>query len=201
MKTIITSVLVLIVALGSQAQDYKKFRVGLGLGYARPAGDGAKGGVLLSLEPGYRVNDQLLVQLRLETALVARVSADGSAAEVKGLGSYTVNGQYYLNNESFRPFFGLGFGLFSMASSAASITSGGGGSVSATVDNKIGLYPRIGFDLGHFTMSLDYNLVPKSTQTFIFSDNQSNALIIGKKEIPNSYLGLRLGFFIGGGKK
>lgn len=198
MKTTITFALIVIVALGAQAQDYKKFRVGLGLGYARPAGDGAKGGALLYLEPGYRINDQLLVQLRLETALVARVAVDGSSAEVKGLGSYTLNGQYYLSTGSFRPFVGLGFGLYSMASSAASITSGGGGSVSATVDSKIGAYPRVGFDLGHFTLSLDYNLVPKSTETYIVTGSTAT---VGKGDVPNSYLGLRLGFFLGGGKK
>ena len=36
-----------------QAQDFKKFKVGLGVGYALPS-DGS-GGVLLYLEPMYRV--------------------------------------------------------------------------------------------------------------------------------------------------
>jgi hypothetical protein len=52
-------------------QDYNKFKLGLGLGYA--AGSDATsfsggGGILLTLEPAYRVNDNLAVGLRLEVA-------------------------------------------------------------------------------------------------------------------------------------
>ncbi len=189
----------------ANAQDYKNFRVGLGLGYASPGGEGAKGGVLLYLEPSYRVNDQIAVGLRLETAAMARgVAFSGtgttatSDAEVSANASYTINGQYYFSNGTFRPFAGLGFGIYSLASVSASVTGGSGGS-SSTVEasastSEFGFYPRLGFDAGHFTMQVEYNLIP-ATESLVVSGTSTFT-----SEAKNSYLGVKLGFFIGGGK-
>ncbi len=188
MKRISTVLLLMIVtAAAAIAQEYKSFRVGTGLGYAMASGKGAKGGVLFYLEPGYRVNDQILANLRMEGAVVGRgyvnESTSTASVSVAALGSYTLNGQYYFNNNNFRPFAGLGFGLYSLA--AASVTAGttGGSSTAVAAANKIGFYPRVGFDAGHFTLSLDYNLVPETSG------------------IKNSYIGIRFGGFFGGGRK
>jgi hypothetical protein len=186
MKRIATVLLLVIVtAAGAIAQEYKAFRVGLGLGYAMASGKGAKGGALFYLEPGYRVNDQILANLRIEGAVVGRGFADENSAEIEvaALASYTLNGQYYFNNNNFRPFVGAGFGMFSLASASVSASSGGGSSESVAAANKIGFYPRIGFDAGHFTLALDYNLVPETNG------------------IKNSYIGIRFGGFFGGGRK
>lgn len=160
----------------SKAQEYKKFKVGLGLGYAMPGGAGAKGGVLVYTEPAYRINDKLQAGLRLEAAVIVSGGSGGGSASA--LGSYTLNGQYYFSNNNFRPFAGLGLGLFDVASGAAmdnGTLKAGGGTV-------FGFYPRVGFDLGHFTMTLDYNIVT------------------AKSPIKANYLGVRMGFNIGGGK-
>ena len=146
----ITSVLCLIlfVAVAANAQDnFKKFRVGVGGGYAMPSGDGASGGVLFFLEPGYRINDALLVNLRMEFAAMARgiEGADDGDFDVTTSGSYTLNAQYYLKPEGFRPFVGVGFGTYSCKGAKV---SDGGTSLSAADANKIGFYPRIGFDAG-----------------------------------------------------
>ena len=186
MKRILTVLLLIVVtAAGSIAQEYKAFRVGVGLGYANASGKGAKGGVLWALEPGYRINDQILANLRIEGAVIGRGYADETSAsiDVAALGSYSLNGQYYFNNNNFRPFVGAGFGIYSLA--AVSVTAGtnGGSSEAVAAANKIGFYPRVGFDAGHFTLNLDYNLVPETNG------------------IKNSYLGIRIGGFIGGGRK
>jgi outer membrane protein W len=189
MKKSIGLLLVLALSLGvAKAQEFKKFRVGVGAGYASPSGSGAKGGVLLYLEPGYRVADPILVNLRLETAVVARGSANASSAsvDVKALGSYTLNGQYYFSSNNFRPFAGIGFGLYNLAAASVDVDNGNGGTVNQTVvasASKFGFYPRVGFDAGHFQFSIDYNVVPETSG------------------LKNSYLGVRIGGFFGGGRK
>lgn len=188
------------------AQDYKPFRVGLGLGYASPGGEGAKGGVLLYLEPSYRVNDAIAVGLRLESAVVAKgVSVTGGGtsistdAEVKANASYTVNGQYYFSNNSFRPFAGLGLGIYSLASASVSVSgSSSSSSVSASA-SEFGFYPRVGFDVGHFTMQIEYNIIPATTSEVTVSTGTGTSILT--TESKNSYLGIKAGFFIGGGKK
>jgi hypothetical protein len=205
MKKLVLLLAFSVVSLCTFAQDYKAFRWGLGLGYASPGGggEGAKGGVLLYTEPSYRVNDQIAVGLRLELAVMARVAVSGTSssstaeAEVKANGSYTINGQYYFGSSSFRPFLGAGFGVFQLASATASANSSGSTSNGEVAGGtKIGFYPRAGFDIGHFTMNLEYNIIPKTEG--ISADSNGN---LQNVEIKNGYLGFKLGFFIGGGKK
>lgn len=191
--------LVAITAASAVAQEFKPFRVGIGLGYASPSGDGAKAGALFYLEPGYRVSDQLLVNLRLEWAAMARgiEGADESADfDVSAAGSYTVNGQYYLSNNTFRPFVGLGLGIYSVAAASASVD---GQNLSVGADaSKFGFYPRIGFDAGHFQFSLDYNIIPAIKESY--SVSFGGQTITSEYEQKTSYLGIRIGAFIGGGK-
>ena len=183
-------VLVLLVTLTMQAQDFKKFRVGLGLGYAMPGGEGAKGGVLVSVEPGYRVTDKILASLRWESALVVRGTATATSFEgdIAAIGSFSAVGQYYFMDGSFRPFAGAGPGLFSLAAVSVSGGSGGGSGEEAAAANKVGGVIRTGFDAGHFTFCIDYNLIGKTEGT-------------GGAEFKNSYVGFRIGGFFGGGRK
>lgn len=198
-------------AVTVNAQDYKPFRVGLGLGYASPAGDGAKGGVLFYLEPSYRIKDNIAVGLKAEWAVMLRgttytVNGSTSAASgsVSAAGSYTLNGQYYFTDSGFRPYVGLGFGLYQLASASFSATSAGGSSTSSASEavsagTKFGFYPRVGFDAGHFTLNIEYNIIGSSTNNVTI--DTGSGISTGKAETKNNYLGIRLGFFIGGGKK
>lgn len=195
----------------AQSSEFKPFRVGLGLGYASPQGDGAKGGVLLYLEPSYRISDAIALGLRLETAIMLRgttfVTAGNTSSasgSVSASGSYTVNGQYYFSNKGFRPFVGAGLGLYSLASASFSSTTSGNNTSSSSSDavsggTKFGFYPRIGFDASHFTMNIEYNVIGKSTNSFTYDSN--GVVSTGKSETKNNYLGVKVGFFIGGGKR
>jgi outer membrane protein W len=188
--------LMLIAAVAVNAQEYKKFRVGTGLGYAIPGGSGAGGGISWTLEPGYRVNDQILANFRYEAAAIIRGTVDETSAsfDVAGIGSYTVNGQYYLMSGGFRPYVGVGLGMFSIA--AASVDGGSnGGGVSETAGTKFGFYPRIGFDAGHFTLNLDYNIVG-NTKAIVTTGTGNTTT-----EFKNSYIGIRVGGYFGGGRK
>jgi hypothetical protein len=188
-KKISLVLMLLLSAVVLKAQDFKKFRLATGLGYAMPGGEGAGGGILYDIEPGYRVNDALCVSLRYEGAVVVRglsesvSSYDASAAAI---GSYTVNGIYYLSANKFRPYVGAGLGLYSL--SAVSVGTSGSG---AAAESKIGFYPRIGFDLGHFNVNIDYNIVGPTE----FSDGTNTY------ETKNGYLGIRIGGFFFGGRK
>ena len=186
-KQLLALALVLFVAVVSaDAQDYKQWKLGLGLGYAAPSDGG--GGVAVYLEPAYRVNDQIAVGLRLETAALAKVVGDEEGS-ISGNASYTLNGQYYLSDAKFRPFVGLGLGIYNIASISLDSNSAdiGGGT-------EFGFYPRVGFDLGHFNFIIDYNLIP-ATDGVSF-DDLGNASDV---EIKNGYLAVKLGFSIGGG--
>lgn len=122
------------------AQDYEKFKLGLGVGYAggrHPRSESGGGGALLALEPAYRVSDNLAIGLRLEAAAYG---SGGRLGWPIGIASITINGQYYFSAELFRPFVGAGFGSYAV-----------GGRVW-----EFGFYPRLGFDLGHFTLALEY---------------------------------------------
>jgi hypothetical protein len=192
-KMTVLAVILLTATATLYAQDYKKFRVGIGLGYAMPSGEGSKGGVMLDyLEPGYRLNDNILVNLRMGLAVVARgtTTATNYDIDVAAIGSYSLNGQYYFTDEGFRPYAGLGLGLFSLAAVSASGDANGNsttGDVSVS-QSKFGFYPRIGFDAGHFTLNIDYNIVPTTTGA-------------DGTKFKNSYLGIRIGGYFGGGRK
>lgn len=195
-KNLLVLSFMLVVVLAANAQDYKKFKVGIGFGYGAASGSGSKGGLIFTIEPAYRLSDAFSVGLRMESALLTRGYSEiisGGSFDVAAIGSYTLNGQYYLSKSGFRPFVGAGFGIYTLAAVSTTI-SGGGVSLTADLaaaESKIGFYPRIGFDAGHFSMSVDYNLV---------SATKVDARI-GGGEFKNNYLGVRLGFFFGGGKK
>jgi hypothetical protein len=166
-KICLVCLLNLTVTVAANAQDYKKLKVGFGFVLADFIGKYENFTYpFVTLEPAYRVRDDLAIGLRIE----ATAGVGGTCAcEMHGIGSYTVNGQYYLSAYKFRPFVGAGLGLY------------------AGAETKFGFYPRAGFDLGHFSFSLDYNLL------------QANKIY--NTSLNTNYLGFRIGFFVGGGRK
>lgn len=184
-KTLAIILLALGISTIGYAQEYKPFQLYIGLGYAAPSDGG--GGIILDLEPSYRINDQIAVGFRLESAAMAKnFSGDFNAeTSVSAVGSYTLNGRYYLGDSNFRPYIGAGFGIYALGTvevDASGNTTGG----DYDAGSKFGFYPRIGFDVGHFNMNLDYNIIPKSEEN--------------GTELKNSYIGIRMAFFLFGGK-
>ena len=158
------------------AQEYNKFKLGLGAGYA--GGSDAKGfsgggGALLTLEPAYRISDNLAFGLRIETAFYG--SGYGGAGIPGGFVSITTNVQYYFNIKPFRPFVGAGLGIF------------------AHNEIEFGFYPRIGFDWGHFTFALEYNLIPIGSEDYDYQTGTTSTS-------SAYYIGIRVGGFFFGGK-
>lgn len=181
---------------------FKPFKVDVAFGAAIPSGSGSKGGVLFAIEPKYAIMDQLAVGLRIEGAVTARgfVSPDGTAAsaDVKASGSYLATGDYYFTNTTFRPFAGAGVGIFSLAAASYSANSGGYAYTTQLAGStKFGGMIRAGFEVGHFRLGAEYNLIGNSS--LAVTDGSGNK--IGTVTAKNSYLGIKAGFFFGGGRK
>jgi len=184
--------LLLLAGVATQAQDFQPFKVGLHLGYAAPADGG--GGVAFAFEPAYRINDAIAVGLRIEAAALAKI-VNEQEASLSTSSSYALFGQYYLSNNNFRPFVGLGLGLYSNATIEFDDAGAFGGDLDPGA--SFGFFPRIGFDLGHFNLLFDYNLVSK-TDGFRIEDGFGN--IVETDDIKNSYFSIKIGASIGGGR-
>lgn len=194
MKKITFSILFLCAVAIANAQ-FKPFKFDLSTGYAIPSGKGAKGGILFVGEPKYAVIPNLSVGLRFEVAVMARGMADaqGNVAEVdvKAAGSYLATGDYYFTSNTVRPFAGAGAGIFSLASASVNNTTG-----SAGAGSKFGGMVRTGVEISHFRIGLEYNIVP-STDVEVY-DAASGETTTGKAK--NSYIGIKIGATIGGGR-
>lgn len=193
MKKALTMALGLL-AFGAAAQDFKPVKVNASIGYAKPLGAGAGGGVLVSIEPKYGLNDQIDVGLRIEGALMGRVVEVAGLAtdtEIKFAGSYVLTGTYMLTTTDFRPYVGVGAGLFSTGGLSFSESSSNVGGEAA---RKLGAMGRAGFKYGHLNFGVEYNYVPSTKYTINFVNGTAAAA-----KANNSYLGVKLGFDIGGG--
>jgi len=193
-------VVFMLTSLAASAQEFKPFKVNLSLGYAKPSGGGASGGVLFSVEPKYGLNDNIDLGLRVESALVARgvtVSGESATGDVAAIGSGVLTGNYYFSTGGFRPFVGVGLGLFSIASAGVLTVDNGQTEENVTFSGatKFGGMVRAGFKAGHFVLGVEYNAISASDGLSISSSANASTI-----SIKNSYLGVKLGFDIGGGR-
>ncbi|WP_291777316.1 OmpW family outer membrane protein [Cecembia sp.] len=197
-KFLILVISVLFLSIGHlYAQEQGKFRVGLDLGYTIPTSGG--GGLLFYLEPKYNIRDNMNIGLRIGGAAMVRdlVYFDNMnelSGNISVNGSYVLTYDYYFKSEgsNFAPFVGAGIGWmrFAAISFDSDVEPDEAGNLS--VNSSFAPVLRAGFEAGKFRLSLDYNIVPKSD----IVDLQGN--VIG--ETGNSYLGIALGFYVGGGK-
>ncbi|MCT4586195.1 MAG: outer membrane beta-barrel protein [Carboxylicivirga sp.] len=195
MKKVLLLVAVLVAGMASanaQSENYKAFKVDLGLLYAVPGGDGAKGGAGLYIEPKYNVTDNIALGLKMEWAAMTagqiKTDAQGalttSSFDATTLGTYQLTGDYYFGDSKVRPFAGLGLGLYAMGTANWDVTQNSE-ALAAEFGTKFGFSPRAGLLLGHFRLGLEYNII-----TGI------------EDPLPSrNYLSFKVGFEIGGGKK
>jgi outer membrane protein X len=94
--------------------------------------------------------------------------------------------EYFLSESSARPFVGLGIGRYVLAGTAAS----GSGSASIGVGRHFGVMPQLGINLGSFRLAVAYNiLVGKDEVSMGYGS---------VKEISRNYVGIDMGFRVGG---
>ncbi|MFV5695080.1 hypothetical protein ACM55G_06525 [Flavobacterium sp. LB3P122] len=194
MKKVILAAIIAVAFTNVYSQKKGGFRVGLDLGYTVPANGG--GGLLFSIEPKYNIQENMNIGLRIGAAGMVRDFQNNgttTSANVSANVSYVGTYDYYFNKagKSFVPFVGGGAGLYSIANVAyEDVNTSDQISVSGT--GKMGALLRGGFEWGKFRMGMEYNLVPKSDLYNIYGDK------VGI--VSNTYLGIHLGFYVGGGK-
>jgi hypothetical protein len=113
------------------------------------------------------------------------------------LGSMGINGHYYFNMTSLRPFCGLGIGVYNPSNNFVMNNT-----ETQSQRNGFGVYPRIGLEFGHIRLMLEYNFI-QNMNDYISPD--FNPIMTGAQghyeTVNKSYLSLKIGFFVGGGKK
>jgi hypothetical protein len=194
MKKIILVVLLAFVFTNGYSQEEGKFRVGLDLGFV-PTGGG--GGGMLSIEPKYNITDNMNVGLRLGGAGVARdvQTNTTTSAEVSANGSLVGTYDYYFHKSgsesSLAPYIGAGVGYYSLANVKVDDTSTSD-EISPAVTGLVGGLIRGGIEWAGFRMGLEYNFIPDSDMEDLDGNFYGTA--------KNAYLGIHIGFFVGGGK-
>ncbi len=184
------TLLLIFLAAAIHAQEFKKLRAGFGFGYSivgpnlnSPKSEGC---LLISFEPSYRIKDRISIGVRLEA--IGQLIGGGL-----NVASYGINGQYYFSNEKFRPFAGIGLGLYHPRLSGDTFY----GYTSRLEETVLGFYPRVGFDSGHLTIAVEWNIISSSKS--IINKPVSNISYDGY--INGNYLSLKIGLSIGGGRK
>ena len=191
-KYFLLLVLALVVTFG-YSQKKGAFRVGLDAGYV-PTGGG--GGVLLSLEGKYNLTNNMNIGMRFSSAGIARniETSNGQVtnSDVSAIASIAGTYDYYLHigSISLVPYFGVGFGYYSIANVKAE-----GSSYTSDIDSagEMGGLLRGGIEWGKLRVGLEYNIVP-DTYLQDISGNVTNVVV------DNAYLGITIGFYLGGGK-
>jgi hypothetical protein len=161
----------------AQSETFRAFKVEFSSGLSWATGKGGGGDVVLAMEPKYAINDKLTFGLRMELAGRTYTGKD-RLGEEEFSGSYMATGDYYFNTNGLRPFAGFGVGV--MGVSALGETDG---FIELEEKDVLAFMPRVGFETGHFRMGLEYNIPTKS---YGYNSN---------------YAALKIGFFVGGGRR
>lgn len=194
MKKFIFLALFTLITSFSFAQVKDRFRVNLDLGYTIPTNGG--GGILFTIEPKWNLTDNMNVGIRWQSAAMSKgltIDASGTTtnSSISANSSFLGTYDYYFNSgsSSFAPYVGAGLGLYVLGNMSIENSANNDASISA--GSKFGGVIHGGFEAGKFRMGVEYNLIPKS-------DSYLTNGTMGK--VSNSYIGITLGFFIGGGR-
>lgn len=202
MKKITFIILFLSVINFMQGQEKGKFRVGLDAGLVIGAAKG--GGGTFGLEPKFNLNDNLNVGVRFQAAGMFKdlyyIDAEKdnyNTTEMVSFSFLATSDYYYgIKNEgrgSFAPFVGGGLGIYKVTNvyyTADQLDADDPYNTKAS--SVFGGMIRTGFEWRKFRLTAEYNFVPKTD----LQDYYGN--VIGEEK--NSYFGLTIGFYAGGGK-
>lgn len=185
MKKLLTLSLVLFITLtvaNAQSENYKSFKVDLGVLYGIGTAEEFSGGIGFYLEPKYNVSDNIAVGLKGEIAVIGGADILGENVNISAIGSYLLTGDYYFSNSGIRPFGGLGIGIYTLGSTEVDFGTVGG---AVNYGSKFGFAPRVGLLLGHFRLAAEYNVITG----------------IEEGLASKNYIAIKAGFEIGGGRK
>ena len=157
-------------------------------------------GLLLNIEPKVKASENIVIGLRFGIAInPQKIKIDSSSSffldelDDNGIISFVSTYDYYLNDKKHRPYVGLGLGYYLFNDIDISDRNNGSTDIlKGSVKNQLGFLLRSGLEIRNTRYGLEYNFMPKADIKI------PNGQIVGT--IDNSYLGLSIGFTIGGGK-
>ena len=184
MKWIVAVALLLSnLAVLAQDREFKPFKVDFGSSYADPTSRFLTSayGACIYLHPHYRLTDDWSLGFRFEFALFkdGQEYLKNTDLILDFVNSFSPTIEYYLSRKNFRPFVGLGAGLFS---ETIRDMYGVFDTVSSNYKtiNTLGGFSEVGFEWRNFRLSIEYN---------VFGSLNKN------------YAAFKLSTFIGGGRK
>lgn len=195
-KIVLVTSLFCLFNLNAQEENNIKLRIEPGL-LINTASENL--GLLLNIEPHIKISNNKLIGFRFGIALnTAKFKTNDSSQfiindqDTNGVISFLPTFDYYLNEDNYRPYIGLGIGYYLFNYSDVSRRNGSSEILEGRVDNQFGVLIRTGFQINNIRIGLEYNLVTKGA--IKLPDGQR----IGT--VNNSYLGVYIGFKIGGRK-
>lgn len=158
-------------------------------------------GLFLKVEPKLKVLQNVYMGVRFGLTLnPQKFEIDNSSQfyineeDDHGVISFVPTFDYYLNQNNFRPYLGLGIGIYVLSDIDAFpiAANPSDDEFIIRVNNQIGILFRGGFELGKLRFGLEYNYIPKADIEI------PNVQVIGT--IDTRYFGLSIGYTIEGGK-
>ncbi|MEX0272984.1 MAG: hypothetical protein AB3N16_01245 [Flavobacteriaceae bacterium] len=157
-------------------------------------------GLMFNVEPKIKSSKNAIIGLRFGIALnPQKFKIDDSSSffidgtHDNGVISFVPTYDYFLNDNFYRPYLGFGMGYYIFNNIDVSERNGSSGTLEGSVNNQLGFLIRGGLELGFTRIGLEYNVIPKADIQIL------DGRMAGT--VDNSYLGLSIGFGIGGRKR
>jgi len=168
----------------AQQRQFKPFKVELASGIGIPSS--GRVGYLLALEPKYALTDQISIGLRSESLVIyqkpfANLTTIGTLA----IRSYSLTGDRYVElGGRKRLSLGMAAGIYQYALGTANYEDYKSLTRDAFSAVQFGIAPRLGLELSHLKLGVDYNVVLR----------RSN------QPVRINYVSAKVGLVIGGGR-
>lgn len=161
--------------------ELKFYRHEISIGFVKPINSSL--GFSFATEPKFTVINKLAIGLRLEGSIWVGTDDQATLGYSESF-SYSIvpTVDYYFTKSAFRPFVGIGYGLYFYPQSGSYYEKA----------NNTGMLGRAGFEAGHFRLGIQYNHITRNYKT--------NGNTIGHS-VNWGYVDLKLGVVIGSGNK
>jgi hypothetical protein len=199
LKQILLIILLLFALPNVHAQENSIMKLGIEPGFLLFS-DSDNLGIFINVEPKLKFSEKALIGMRFGFALNAQKFENKDVYQFyigtendHAIVSFVPTFDYYLNENKFQPYVGLGIGIYLMSKIDVSRISVFPAEevIEVGVNNQVGLLLRGGFESGKLRLGLEYNLIRKA------DIKMPNGQVIGT--VDNSYLGLSIGLIIGNG--
>jgi outer membrane protein X len=197
MKKTIVIMLSMLIILATSAQEKGKIRVGLNAAMAIPqSGIGFAGDWDIRYNISNRMNAGIMFNSSLQAKDIKYSGGLMTQFTFNGSTGYLAHGDYYFNKPGsiFASFVGGGIGMIEVGNIQMSSFQDNEGisGFAVSAEKKTQGLLRAGFEVGHFRVVLNYHIIPRSTLYDLLDFS------IGSTQ--NNFLGLSLGFYLGGGR-